>query len=97
MPALVFRLRWPDGQTSECYSPSRVVKDFIDAGTAYALTDFMTRMRSAYAIADQRVLDKYGFNCTHASAQLAALEAASARFASHADAQVAVLEFAAAS
>ena len=27
-----FRIRWPDGETQRCYSPSLVVKDYLAPG-----------------------------------------------------------------
>ena len=31
MPEMRFRIRWPDGSTESCYSPSLVVKDFLSS------------------------------------------------------------------
>ena len=32
MPEMRFRIRWPDGSTESCYSPSLVIKDYFAAG-----------------------------------------------------------------
>ena len=47
MPEMRFFIRWPDGKTETCYSPSLVVKDFLSPGKTYPLADFVERSRSA--------------------------------------------------
>jgi uncharacterized repeat protein (TIGR04042 family) len=93
MPAMRFHVRWPDGRTSDCYSPSLIIKDFFSVGQAYALPDFMTRVRDAYRIANERVREKYGFTCSQAGAQLDEIETIAARFATNGTAEVAVVQF----
>ena len=93
MPAMRFYVRWPDGHTSDCYSPSLVIKDFFSVGRVYALSDFLTRVRDAYRIANERVREKYGFTCSQAGAQLDEIETIAARFANVDNAEVAVVEF----
>jgi uncharacterized repeat protein (TIGR04042 family) len=90
---MLFRVRWPDGETETCYSPSLVVKDHLTAGASYALSDFLARSRAALTIASERVRDKYGFTCSRALGQLIRIEAAAAPFHDLTDAQVAVLSF----
>ncbi len=80
MPAMHFHLRWPDGRESRCYSPSLVIKDYFEPGAAYALPDFMRRVREALHIASERVRAKYGFACSMAMDQLAGIEADAARY-----------------
>lgn len=79
MPEVLFRVRWPDDTTSECYSPSRAITHFLDAGTVYALDDFLVRSRAGLMAASERVRARYGHRCTRAEAQLLALEAEAAR------------------
>lgn len=31
MPEMYFHVRWPDGETQRCYSPSTVVEDYLTA------------------------------------------------------------------
>jgi len=93
MPAMHYHLRWPDGLESACYSPSLVIKDFFEAGAAYPLPTFMSKVREATHIASERVRAKYGFACSMAADQLQAIEAEAARFADTAGAQVEVLGF----
>ena len=45
MPEMRFRVRWPDESVSTCYSPSLVVKDFLEVGQSYAVEDFLARSR----------------------------------------------------
>ena len=55
MPVMHFTVRWPDAQESRCYSPSLVVKDFLEPGRHYPLPDFLARTREALNIASERV------------------------------------------
>ncbi len=80
MPEMRFHVRWPDGTAESCYSPSLVVKDYFDPGTAYPLDDFLTRSRTALVIASDRVKARWGHPCSLALGQLARIEATSARF-----------------
>ena len=93
MPAMHFHLRWPDGRESRCYSPSLVIKDYFEPGTAYPLPDFLRRTREALAIASERVRAKFGFACSLALDQLAQIESEAARFADAPQAQVEVVGF----
>jgi uncharacterized repeat protein (TIGR04042 family) len=90
MPEMHFRVRWPDGEIQRCYSPSTVIEDFFSPGTVYPLADFVDRSRQALGIASERVRAKYGFGCTGASDQLAAIESTAAAYAAVPDATVTV-------
>ena len=74
MPEMRFRIRWPDGRVETCYSPSRVIKDYLAEGESYALADFLDRSRTALSIASERVRAKYGSPCPRALGELARLE-----------------------
>jgi len=93
MPAMHYRLRWPDASETLAYSPSLVIEDFFTPGQDYALEDFLRRVREATAIASARVEAKYGFACSRAHDQLADTEARAAPFADLPDARVRVLAF----
>jgi uncharacterized repeat protein (TIGR04042 family) len=80
MPEMLFDIRWPDGATEQCYSPSLVIKDYLTPGQDYSLGDFMWRIRTALKTASDRVREKYGFACSRAMGQLAKLEAGAKRF-----------------
>ncbi len=90
MPEMHVVVRWPDGSQHRCYSPSRVVEEFFDAGASYPVAEFLARSRTALAIASERVQRKYGHPCRLAAASLADIERAAARFASRRDACVTV-------
>lgn len=93
MPEMLFHIRWPDGATEQCYSPSLVIKDHLEVGKTYCLDDFMRRSRMALMIASERVREKYGFACSRAISQLARLEAAAGHFEQALDACVTVTSF----
>lgn len=93
MPEMRFNIRWPDGSSESCYSPSLVIKDYFIPGQHYAVDDFVARSRTALTIASDRVREKYGMACSRAMAQLARIENASKPFAGTAGAQVSVVSF----
>jgi uncharacterized repeat protein (TIGR04042 family) len=71
VPETYFRVTWPDGSTQRCYSPSLVVEEFLEAGQAYSVGEFLDRSTRALGIASDRVREKYGFACSRAAAQVA--------------------------
>jgi uncharacterized repeat protein (TIGR04042 family) len=75
MPEMHFVVRWPDGGESRCYSPSLVVRDYLQVGRSYPLADFLERSRTMLHIGSERVRAKFGFACSGALDQLAAIEA----------------------
>ena len=93
MPEMRFHLRWPDGSTSACYSPSLVIGEYFRPGHAYPLAEFLQRSHAALRQASERVRAKYGFSCSRALMQLQEIEDRAARFAGAADAEVTVLAF----
>ncbi len=80
MPAVNFRVRWPDASMMLCYSPSSTIKDAFVLGVAYPVDDFVTMSRAALEHASMRVAQKFGFGCGHAHAQIEAIEARAAAF-----------------
>ncbi|SDN23549.1 MSMEG_0570 family nitrogen starvation response protein [Actinacidiphila guanduensis] len=80
MPELYVHVRWPDGRTQRCYSPSTVVEDHLTAGARYEVADFVARSRAALGEASERVRAKYGFACTAAAEQLARIEESAAAY-----------------
>jgi uncharacterized repeat protein (TIGR04042 family) len=88
MPEMRFVIAWPDGREETCYSPSLVIRDFLDEGQTYPIRDFLDRSRKALTIASDRVEAKYGYPCSLALSQLARIEEAGARFIADADAKV---------
>ncbi len=88
MPEMHFVVTWPDGRQETCYSPSLVVKEFLDEGASYPVSDFLERSRKALTIASERVEAKYGYPCSLARGQLARIEAAGAPFLADTEARV---------
>ncbi|CAD5109546.1 MSMEG_0570 family nitrogen starvation response protein [Zestomonas carbonaria] len=74
MPAVNFKVRWPDGQESIGYSPSTVIYEHLHSGTPYALEDFMQRLENALNAASERVKEVKGFYCSSAMDTLASLK-----------------------
>ena len=91
MPEMRFHVRWPDGRRESCYSPSLVVRDYLQEGESYALAEFLDLSRRALTTASERVRAKYGHACSLALGQLARIEAAAGGFAP--DARVTVETF----
>lgn len=82
MPEMTVTVRWPDGSIQDCYSPSLVMHDHLQAGNTYPVTDFVRRSRAALTEASERVRAKYGFACTSALGTLADIESRAATVAS---------------
>ncbi len=93
MPEMQFDIAWPDGVRETCYSPSLVIKAFLEPGQTYLVADFLERSRTALSIASDRVQVKYGMPCSRALGQLARIEQAARRFAGMPEARIAVLSF----
>jgi len=80
MPEMRFTVRWPDGSVDECYSPSTVIKDYLEVGGQYGVAEFVGRSRTALTTASERVRAKYGFACSSAMDQLARIESKAGGF-----------------
>lgn len=93
MPEVRFQIEWPDGIQETCYSPSLVVKQYLEAEVDYELSDFLTRSRAALQEGSNRVEAKFGFPCGLALGQLQRLETASARYVNQSNATVKLLKF----
>jgi putative flavoprotein involved in K+ transport len=74
MPEMHFRIKWPTGHVEDCYSPSYIVEEHLEEGCEYGVEDFVGRVRTALSIASERVLARYGFECSSALDQLRAIE-----------------------
>lgn len=91
MPAVNIRLRWPDGQESNVYSPSTTIYEHLEAGQRYALAEFLRRAEAGLNAASERVKQVKGFYCSSAMDSLAGVRLMARAF-SVPDAQVEVLE-----
>ncbi len=75
MPEMHFEVRWPDGKTMRCYSPSLIIKDYFQPGSHYPVVEFLARSREAYGIAQERVRARWGWGCGHGQHALEQIEA----------------------
>lgn len=91
MPEMRFLVRWPDGRRESCYSPSLVIREYLQEGASYPLAEFVRLSREALTIASERVRAKYGHPCSLAMGQLARIETAASAFSL--DGRVAVETF----
>jgi uncharacterized repeat protein (TIGR04042 family) len=88
-----FQVRWPDESELNCYSPSLVIKDFLQVGETYSIPKFLELVREALNIASERVRAKYGFACSQALDQLGEIETVAARFSDSSDQKITVIGF----
>jgi uncharacterized repeat protein (TIGR04042 family) len=95
MPEVHFRILWPDGTREVCYSPSRVVKDYLREGGTYALQEFLALSRAALSAASERVRETYGAPCSRALGEIGRLQAKGRAFAADANVTVESLEMSA--
>ncbi|SFB01041.1 MSMEG_0570 family protein [Collimonas sp. OK607] len=93
MPEMHFTVRWPDDSIRECYSPSLVVKEYLEVGCAYPLADFIDRSRTALNIGSERVRQKFGYSCSSAMDQLHRIETIANGFADIDNARVVIEAF----
>jgi uncharacterized repeat protein (TIGR04042 family) len=93
MPEMHFSVRWPDDTTTDCYSPSLVVKEYLEVGKSYSVAEFVDRSRTALNIGSERVREKFGYACSSAMDQLGQIERTASRFEEQENAQVLVEAF----
>lgn len=74
MPEVTFTVRLPDGSYRYCYSPSTVVKSYFEKGEIITASDFLPKARKALTEASERVVAKFGYACTAASASISDIE-----------------------
>jgi len=93
MPEMIFRVRWPDGKETDCYSPSLVIRDHFTAGEDYPVAKFIEKADAALTEASERVRARYGFPCSRALGQLQVIRQTGSFFLDRSDAQGRVLSF----
>ncbi|MDZ5431949.1 MSMEG_0570 family nitrogen starvation response protein [Pseudomonas fluorescens] len=74
MPAVNFKIRWPNGKEANGYSPSTVIYQYLEEGASYPLADFLQRIESALNNASERVKQVKGFYCSSAMDTLSSLK-----------------------
>lgn len=70
MPAVNFKIEWPDGEVHNYYSPSTVIRDYLNEGSTYSISLFEKQVFSALEKASQRVQKKYGYACSAAADEM---------------------------
>ncbi len=93
MPEMRFRVRWPDGSESLCYSPSLVIEEHLSEGARYSPAEFLRRAGTALGIASERVRQKYGMPCARALREIEQINHHAARFRADEARPVTILEF----
>jgi len=73
MPAVIIQLRWPDGQETRTYSPSTGIRQFLEAGSSYSMSEFLHRAETGLNAASERVKEVKGFYCSSAMDSLGEL------------------------
>jgi uncharacterized repeat protein (TIGR04042 family) len=93
MPAVNFKIRWPNGREATGYSPSTVIYHYLEEGASYPLTDFLQRLESALDNASERVKQVKGFYCSSAMDTLSSLKGQASYLVdpAHANGQVDIL------
>lgn len=74
MPEVHLTLEWPDGRTSELYSPSTVILEHLRPGESLPVTQLHHRGIEALRLASERVRARYGFACTRTDEERHRLE-----------------------
>ena len=80
MPEVLLTLEWPDGQSSQLYSPSTVIYDHLRPGESLPVGELGARAKAALLEASERVRARYGFACTRTDEEQRKLEPWLARF-----------------
>ena len=93
MPAVNFRIRWPNGRETTGYSPSTVIFQYLEEGASYPLPEFLQRIEQALNNASERVKEVKGFYCSSAMDTLSSLkgQASYLQAPAHAEGQVNIL------
>jgi len=82
MPEVHFHIQWPDGEITQCYSPSTIVREYFRRGATLTIEELVETSTHALGAASDRVEAKYGFACTSASSQLRDIQLRAGNFGS---------------
>ena len=80
MPAMHFVVCWPDGSKETCYSPSTAIEKYLLVNHPYALNEFVQVTTRELDEASERVKAKFGYYCSSAQDQSAAIVQKAAQF-----------------
>ncbi|NEO93092.1 MAG: MSMEG_0570 family nitrogen starvation response protein [Moorea sp. SIO3G5] len=93
MPETHFQIEWPDGDQELCYSPSLVVKKYLNAEQDYSLSEFVALSETALQDASDRVKAQFGFPCSKALGQLKHIEDTAKKYSNLSEPKVRLLKF----
>jgi uncharacterized repeat protein (TIGR04042 family) len=91
MPEVWFEVKWPDGTSNVCYSPSTVIERYLAKGQRYTIRSFLEVARPALAEASRRVEAKYGYRCSSADDQLLEIERIAGRLGVETPGEITIL------
>lgn len=80
MPEVHLTLEWPDGSTSELYSPSTVILQRLRPGQNMPVSALRIQGIATLQEASDRVRARYGFACTRTNEERRKLERMASRF-----------------
>ena len=80
MPEVHLTLEWPDGSTSELYSPSTVILQRLRPGQNMPVSALRIQGIAALQEASDRVRARYGFACSRTNEERRKLERMASRF-----------------
>lgn len=80
MPSVNFTVKWPNGQSSNFYSPSTIVYEYFHKGQQWAVQEFLKQAEQALHAASERVRARYGFACSSAMDSLNRIQEQAASF-----------------
>ena len=66
MPDLTFEIEWPDGRVTGHYSPSTIVRQYLEVGQHLSVRRLLEVSAAALERASMRVEEVYGYRCSSA-------------------------------
>ena len=80
VPEVHLTLQWPDGLSSQLYSPSTVILEHLSPGEQLSVGELQTRGLEGLKQASERVRARYGFACTRTDEEALKLQQALASY-----------------
>ncbi len=92
MPSVNFTVKWPNGQSSQFYSPSTIVYEFFQKGQQWSGNEFVGQAEQALNAASERVRARYGFACSSAMDTLHRIKTQAQTMALKAEDQIEIID-----
>ena len=70
MPEVYMQIEWPGNKKDVVYSPSSIIYEHFKKGEAFSVDMFEKKVTEALTQASQRVLAKFGYECTSAMGEI---------------------------